>query len=152
MVQWVAGFNAPKGICAYPLSPGGRSAGFVIDTLGLHVVNYPTPVEATGLVSLGAEIKGKITTITGAYSILANDYFILCQHTAAVTVTLPSNARTGQQFIIKDNSASGAATFAITISRNGGTIDGLSSDYVINLTKGSVGLMCISGGNTWVTF
>jgi hypothetical protein len=152
MIQWVAGFNAPKGICVCPLSPGERSAAFVIDALGIHIVNYPTPVEATGFVSHGAEIKDKITTVTTAYSILANDYLILCRHTAAVTITLPNNARTGQQYIIKDNSTSGAAMFPITINRNGGTIDGLSSDYVINLTRESVTLMCIGGGNTWITF
>lgn len=144
------GFNAPKGI-AVGHEGGINSSVYVVDTLGIHKA-YDPPILHVGHAYLSAGQIINTTTITSAYTILPSDYLIRCNQTAALTVTLPANPRAGQTFIVKDVSASGANTFNISVSPNGGTIDGSGSNKVISTARGVLRLTCGSAtGPAWDT-
>jgi hypothetical protein len=76
--------------------------------------------------------------------------YIECNHTGAITVTLPwaaSYSNIGQPVVVKDISSAGAGTNNITInSGGGGTVNG--SSYVISQNKGAVTLVP-DGSNDW---
>lgn len=67
--------------------------------------------------------------------------------TAPVNITLPA-VGVGRLITIKDIGGA-AATYNITVLRNGGTIDGLASDYVINTNKGVLRLVTGNGSGGW---
>lgn len=88
----------------------------------------------------------KITKTATSYVALRTDYYIGVTNTAAArTITLPNTGSStlapfiGQVFIIKDESGA-AATNNITVTPNGGNIDGAAS-YVINTNYGRVEIL-----------
>jgi hypothetical protein len=92
------------------------------------------------------------TDISSHYTIEASDYFIGCNHTASITINLPTAASitNGQTFTIKDESG-GANTYNITIARQGSdTIDGEES-VVIESPYGAINLYS-NGNNKYFIF
>lgn len=96
----------------------------------------------------------KLTKTATSYVALRTDYYIGVTNTAAArTITLPNTGSTtlapfiGQVFIIKDESGA-AGTNNITVTPNGGNIDGAAS-YVINTNYGRVEIL-FDGTNYFV--
>lgn len=82
------------------------------------------------------------------YTILASDDLIACNHSAALTLTLPaaSAVSEGRKFTIKDESGN-ASTYNITINRAGSdTIDGETS-VVISGNYDSIDIYRGGSGN-----
>lgn len=80
-------------------------------------------------------------SINSHYSISTADYYIACNHTASITITLPraTSLASGQTFIIKDESGQ-ANSYNITVVRQGSdTIDG-ETNFVIESPFGAVNL------------
>lgn len=104
-----------------------------------------------GVINTGSSIalfgsqRVAIQTITANYTVdtTQTSYVILCNHTAAITITLPT-ATSGRTFIVKDITGK-AATFPITVS-GAVTIDGMSS-YVI--TQNYAAVQFVSNGTLW---
>jgi hypothetical protein len=85
-------------------------------------------------------------SISSHYTILRSDYYIGCNHTSSITVTLPysSQLNSGQTYTIKDESG-GASSFNITIQTQGSDkIDG-QDNIVIESPYGAINLY--SNGN-----
>ena len=96
--------------------------------------------------SIPTAIDRKSITI-GPYTILESDDLIACNHSAALTLTLPavSTVSEGRKFTIKDESGN-ASVYNIIINRAGSdTIDGetsviISGDYnSVDIYKGASG-------------
>ena len=90
--------------------------------------------------------------INSHYSIQVSDYYVGCNHTASITVTLPfaSNLSSGQTFTIKDESGQ-ANSFNITVVRQGSdTIDG-ETNFTIESDFGAVNLYS-NGSNKFFLF
>lgn len=68
--------------------------------------------------------------------------------TGTVNITLPSSAAAGRLITIKDIGGA-ASSFNITVLRNGGTIDGAASNYVINTDHGALRLVNGDGSSSW---
>lgn len=76
-----------------------------------------TAIESQGKTSLQGGLIKKLTKISSAYTVLKTDSIILCEGSSAYTVTLPTDAVTGQQFtIISDNTAN------VTIAASGSDV------------------------------
>lgn len=72
------------------------------------------------------------TSISSHYSALISDYYIGCNHTASITITLPyaSQCPSGQTFTIKDESGT-ANSYNIRVVRQGSdTIDGQENIFI----------------------
>jgi hypothetical protein len=92
------------------------------------------------------------TEIASHYTIQMSDYYVGCNHTASVTVTLPfaSTLSSGQTFTIKDESGQ-ASAYKIMISRQGSdTIDG-QENIVIESPYGAINLYS-NGNNKFFIF
>ncbi len=84
-------------------------------------------------------------TVTANYTALTGDDVVLCNQSAAITITLPSaSGVNGRILTIKDKSGS-AATNTITVS-GANTIDGTASK-VLNTAYGALRL--VSDGSNW---
>ena len=91
-------------------------------------------------------------SIGSHYSITTADYYIGCNHTASVTLTLPTAASlaSGQTFTIKDESGQ-ANSFSVTvISQGSDTIDG-ETNFTIESPYGAVNLYS-NGSNKFFLF
>ena len=91
-------------------------------------------------------------SIDDHYTIRTSDYYIGCNHTASVTITLPpaSSLSSGQTFIIKDESGQ-ADSFVINVVRQGSdTIDG-QNNFTIESPFGAVNLYS-NGSNKFFLF
>ena len=86
-----------------------------------------------------------VTSSTGLTT--GSSYTILANHTAAITITLPSTPLDGQVFKIKDASGN-ALTNNITISGNGNNIDG-GANALINTDYGALELVYNSSLGEW---
>ncbi len=92
-----------------------------------------------------SQTKGTVT-VTGSYSVLAQDEVVLCNQSAAITLTIPASILSnGRILTIKDISGN-AFGHPITISPASGTIDGLSS-RTLSVNYGVIRL--ISDGTNW---
>lgn len=78
-----------------------------------------------------------------------DEYVILVNHSAPVTISLPSKPSDGRAFKIKDVSSSGALSFNITISGNGALIDNQPSDALINTDAGAIELVYDNSLTSW---
>jgi len=143
------GYNLPKGIVAVHEGPGSSTAVYVVSTLGIHKAYDPVPADLGNTAFRGGQVI-HMRTETGSVLLSTADYMLRCNHSTPVSITLPTNARQGQTYLIKDVSSGGAATNNITISQSGGTIDGAAT-YVIATNAGAVGLI-YGGSNTWNVF
>jgi len=88
-----------------------------------------------------------ILTVTTSYTALSTDYYIRCNHTSSITITLPVSPATAQYINVKDVSTAGAATNNIVVVPTTGTIDGQAS-LTISANRASYGLLYV-GSNTW---
>lgn len=123
---------------------GIDSTGFVrFGTPGLNAGN----VDIDGAVTLPVHTLSANTTLTDAHrTVLVNSA------AAPRTITLPAAPLTGTIYEIRDVGSTGAGasgTNAITIARNGNTIDGVAADLVLN-TNGR-GVVLAWDGAKWVT-
>ena len=90
--------------------------------------------------------------ITSSYTIQVSDYYVGCEHAAAITIVLPyaSQLSSGQTFTIKDESGQ-ANLYNITVVRQGSdTIDG-ETNFVIESPYGAVNLYS-NGSNKFFLF
>jgi len=91
-------------------------------------------------------------SITSHHTITTGEYFIGCNHTASITVTLPFSIQcpSGQTFSIKDESGN-ASNFNIIVQVQGSdTIDGQTS-FIIESPYGAVNLYS-NGSNKFFLF
>lgn len=87
-----------------------------------------------------ADFKNTVITTTTNYTVLDSDYYIRCNNTVPITITIPTAVgRSGKEFEIKT-----LKDIAVTIS--GATIDGQTSQII---TSKYVGLKIVSNGTTW---
>jgi hypothetical protein len=98
--------------------------------LGSTNTTSATNIDAgTGSVVFGSGIVVPQTAAangTNPNTLDGSDYFVNCDTTAAVTVTLPAAPATGQTYVIADGTGNAAAA-NITISGNGNNINGSGS-------------------------
>lgn len=92
-----------------------------------------------------------VRTVTGNDTALKTDGLIFCNHTAAMTETLPATTganapRANQRFTIKDRSSAGAGTYSITIAvPSGKKLDGTTDGtLVLNADQGWAEIVFIS--------
>ncbi len=110
----------------------------------LNQTNNPYTLNNASSRVYDEQTKGTVTVTTN-YTAISNDDVVLCNQSAAITVTLPSAANAnGRILTIKDKSGS-AATNNITVS-GANTIDGTASK-VINTAYGVLRL--VSDGSNW---
>ena len=81
------------------------------------------------------------TSISSHYTAQRSDYYIGCNHTASITVTLPYASRlsSGQTFTIKDESG-GASTYNINVVRQGSDLIDGETNFTIESPYGAVNL------------
>ncbi len=92
------------------------------------------------------------TSISSHYSAQRSDYYIGCNHTASITVTLPyaSTLSSGQTFTIKDESG-GANTYNINVVRQGSDLIDGETNFTIESPYGAVNLYS-NGSNKFFLF
>jgi len=102
-----------------------------------------------GNLGIGGGLLSNITTVTTSYTIDSGstpDYVILCNFSAAHTITLPVPTA-GRTLIIKDGYGT-AATYNITIARHGSeTIEGKAASYILSGNYDKITLL--SDGTNW---
>jgi hypothetical protein len=92
------------------------------------------------------------TSITTHYSVQVSDYYIGCNHTASITVTLPfaSTLSAGQTFTFKDE-AGLAENHKITIVRQGSDLIDGQENIIIESPFGALNLYS-NGNNKFFIF
>jgi hypothetical protein len=90
--------------------------------------------------------------IDSHYTITAADYYVACNHTSSITITLPTAASltSGQTFTIKDESG-GANTYNINVVRQGSDLIDGETNFVIESPYGAVNLYS-NGSNKFFLF
>jgi hypothetical protein len=141
-----SGYNNPKGFVAVHDGPGAATAVYVVSTLGIHKAFDAVPLDVGNAIFRGGQIVAT-RTVTASATLKTSDYILRCDHSSPMSVALPTTARVGQTYIIKDVSSAGAAINNITISQVGGTIDGAAM-FVITTNKVSVKVV-YAGSNAW---
>lgn len=131
-------------------APSSETDGLKDSVLTLNQAVVALQGRATALESsAAAQADGHLTLkarkITASAAVVATDYLILVDATAAaVTVTLPAAAPSGRQLCVKKIDASANA---VTIARAGtATIDGATSKAV---TPQYASLTVMSDGTSW---
>lgn len=125
------------------------SAGFIVEFSG-QLWKCITDITVTGNQfdkTKWTPIAGRENwlRITAAYTANAMDSLLVDTTSGAITITLPLSPTSGDYVVIQD--AGNAATNAITISRNGQTINGGASDFVINESGTAATLVYLN--STW---
>jgi hypothetical protein len=82
-------------------------------------------------------------------SIINNQGILANTATGAFTVTLPASPATGNQVVVADSYGDFGAN-AVTVARNGSTIENIAEDLVLDINGVSVQL--VYTGNTWDVF
>ena len=92
------------------------------------------------------------TSISSHYTAEISDYYVGCNHTASVTVTLPYayQCSSGQTFTIKDESG-GANTYNINVVRQGSDLIDGETNFTIESPYGAVNLYS-NGSNKFFLF
>lgn len=106
----------------------------------------------TNVFTLGSGLVFGRTEVSSSYQIQVSDYYVGCNHTASITITLPyaSQLSSGQTYTIKDESGQ-ADSFNITVVRQGtDEIDGETS-FTIESPYGAVNLYS-NGSNKFFLF
>ena len=107
---------------------------------------------STNVFTVGSGMVFSRHEVTSHYSVQVSDYYIGCNHTASITITLPfaSSLTSGQTFTIKDESGQ-ANSFVINVVRQGSdTIDG-QNNFTIESPFGAVNLYS-NGTNKFFLF
>jgi|TARA_A100000172_G_scaffold21534_1_gene12240 hypothetical protein len=96
-------------------------------------------------------VHGRVS-ISSHHEVAVSDYFIGCNHTASITITLPfaSNLSSGQTFTIKDESGV-ANTFNINVVRQGSDLIDGETNFTIDSPYGAVNLYS-NGNNKFFLF
>lgn len=136
-----AGTTAPITISGGANSIGPYGTSYVINN-PYGAVELLWPNSGTRWIIVNEFKPRSIITTSSATTNLSTSHSIVLvdSTTGARTVNLPASPREGEQHIIKDRD-NNAATNNITIGRNGNTIDGLASNYIIGTNGGSVTLV-----------
>jgi hypothetical protein len=107
---------------------------------------------SSNVFSIGGGMVHNRSSITSHYSIQRSDYYIGCNHTASITVTLPyaSTLSAGQTFTIKDEVGL-AETYNITIVRQGSDLIDGQQNIIIESPYGALNLYS-NGNNKFFIF
>jgi len=93
-------------------------------------------VDTTALNSALSSYKQEVNLATSANTTLVAGRRYFVDTTAARTLTLPASPTLGQEVVVIDATGS-AATNNITILRNGGKINGLTEDAILDVNQGT---------------
>ena len=85
---------------------------------------------------------------TAAYTAIAGDKIVANTTSGSFTVTLPASPTTGDEVQIADGAS--WTTNALTIARNGSTIEGLAEDLIADIA--GISLSIVYTGSTWQVF
>lgn len=137
-----AGFNEVQAVSlilnglTYPNTDG--VAGQVITTDGNGNLSF-----------INAATQASWQDIVTDYTASAGDKIIVSSATDFVTITLPPNPQFGDEVHVIDG-ANNSETFAITISRNGSNIDGLSEDFEIDVNGAAFNFVFYNTDRGWI--
>jgi hypothetical protein len=95
----------------------------------------------------GGTLASKTTARSTAYTAAAGDWVMANTTSAAFTLTLPASPTVGMAVRVTD-AANAFDANALTVGRNGQTIDGVAADFVMNVEGWDV--LFIWSGATWV--
>jgi hypothetical protein len=92
------------------------------------------------------------SSVSSHYTIQKGDYYIGCNHTSSITITLPyaSALSSGQTFTIKDESGTSGTNIINVVRQGTDTIDGEAS-FIIESPYGAVNLYS-NGSNKFFIF
>jgi hypothetical protein len=93
-------------------------------------------VDTTALNSALSSYKQEVNLAISANTTLVAGRRYFVDTTAARTLTLPASPTLGQEVVVIDATGS-AATNNITILRNGGKINGLTEDAILDVNQGT---------------
>jgi hypothetical protein len=93
-------------------------------------------VDTTALNSALSSYKQEVNLAISANTTLVAGRRYFVDTTAARTLTLPASPTLGQDIVVIDATGS-AATNNITILRNGGKINGLTEDAILDVNQGT---------------
>ena len=93
-------------------------------------------VDTTALNSALSSYKQEVNLAISANTTLVSGRRYFVDTTAARTLTLPASPTLGQEVVVIDATGS-AATNNITILRNGGKINGLTEDAILDVNQGT---------------
>ena len=93
-------------------------------------------VDATALNSALSSYKQEVNLAISANTTLVAGRRYFVDTTAARTLTLPASPTLGQEIVVIDATGT-AATNNITILRNGGKINGLTEDAILDVNQGT---------------
>ena len=99
--------------------------------------------------SVSGVLSWNTTVQTSGFTASANTGYFVNTTSGAVTVTLPSSPTAGDEVAVVDYAGT-AATNNITISPNGGKINGLSPNEVISTNRVAIKLIYINTTQGWV--
>lgn len=136
-----------------PIGSTGVAPVIATITAGTNVTVTNGAGSITISANSGAVVYNYVSIDSGdsPYAALSSDYYISADSTGgAITVQLPNAPTTGRTFVVKDKNGT-AATFNITITTVGGSvnIDGATT-FVMNTAYESVSL--IFGGSSYEIF
>ena len=89
----------------------------------------------------------RTTLITTNYQVTLNDFKILCNQTAPITITLPKSPILGTSFIITDITGQASTNNITIVASTGLQING-SPSYILTLSSGSGGGANINDGTS----
>ncbi len=106
----------------------------------------------TNVFTVGSGMVFSRHEATSDYSVQVSDYYIGCNHTASITITLPfaSTLNSGQTFTIKDESGQ-ANSFTINVVRQGSDLIDGQTNFKIESPFGAVNLYS-NGSNKFFLF
>jgi hypothetical protein len=93
-------------------------------------------VDTTALNSALSSYKQEVNLAISANTTLVAGRRYFVDTTAARTLTLPASPTLGQEIVVVDATGT-AATNNITILRNGGKINGLTEDAILDVNQGT---------------
>ena len=93
-------------------------------------------IDTTALNSALSSYKQEVNLAISANTTLVAGRRYFVDTTAARTLTLPASPTLGQEVVVVDATGS-AATNNITILRNGGKINGLTEDAILDVNQGT---------------
>lgn len=109
---------------------------------------YKTPGDLVQKIKAAADNVGGWQLKTSNYTAAAGNNLLTNTTAASFTITLPATPQLGDAVTIGD--AGDWATNALTVARNGSTIDGLSENFILDV-KGAYAIF-VYDGSTWQVF
>lgn len=108
--------------------------------------------KTTNVFTVGSGLVFGRTEVSSHYQIQVSDYYVGCNHTASITITLPyaSQLSSGQTYTIKDESGQ-ADSYKITVVRQGTDLIDGETNFTIESPYGAVNLYS-NGSNKFFLF